>query len=260
VAKPKTGPKILFLDIETAPNVVWSWGVYEENAIAVKEHWYVLSFAAKWRGAKKMIVKGLCSYPGYHSGSDCESDLLTDIHKLLDEADIMVAHNGRSFDIKKINARLIDFLFCPPSPYKVVDTKADLKKVASFASNKLNWLSKQLFREGKTLEHHDWKLWQGCMEGDKKSWKAMLEYNAHDVELLEQLYEALSPWLPQPNAALWGKGDVQCVNPACGSTDIQWRGVQKAVTRSYQRFQCQKCGAWGRVTHSDGGAQVTVVR
>lgn len=251
------GPKILLVDIETAPDVVWTWGVYQENAIAVKEHWYILSFAYKWFGKGKVKVKGLCDYPGYKKGNDCETKLMVELHALLDEADIVVAHNGRAFDVKKINARLIDMGFDPPSPYKSVCTKADLKRVAMFSSNKLNWLSKQLGIGEKLLEQHDWDLWEGCMNGDRKKWAVMKRYNAHDVELLEELYIKISAWIQQPNGALWHDGIV-CPNPSCGSKRVQSRGTQVAQTRKYRRYQCQDCGKWFRGTKSIKGESAEV--
>lgn len=252
-------PSILFIDIETAPDVVWTWGVYQENAIAVKEHWYVLSFAAKWRGVGgKILVRGLDDYPGYKGGNSTEKRLLEDVHQLLNDADIVVAHNGADFDVRKLNARFIAHGMTPPSPFKVVDTKRDLVKVAKFSSNRLNWLSKQLGIGQKTLEHQDWKLWEGCMKGDAKCWRAMKVYNRHDVVLLRELYEILAPWLEQPNAGVWNSGIV-CSNPACASRHLQKRGVYRAKTRVYQRYQCQKCGAWSRDVRSASGTSVTPV-
>lgn len=254
-------PNTLFIDIETAPDVVWTWGVYQANAIAVKEHWYVLSFAAKWRGERgAIIVKGLDDYPGYKGGDSTEKDLLQDIHDLLDKADIVVAHNGADFDVRKLNARFIYHGMTPPSPYRVVDTKRDLTKVARFSSNRLNWLSKQLGTGEKTMEHHDWKLWEGCMDGDAKSWRAMKVYNRHDVVLLQELYEILAPWIEQPNAAMWGSDyRPSCANPACGSRKLEKRGFARAKTRIYQKYQCKDCGAWTRDVKciKEGSAKVT---
>ena len=63
------GGNIFLLDIETQPLVIYSWGVYEENAIEVKEQWQLLSFSAKWLGGKQ-ITKGLCDYKGYRPGGN----------------------------------------------------------------------------------------------------------------------------------------------------------------------------------------------
>jgi len=233
-------PKILLLDIETAPDVTWSWGVYQTNAIAVKEDWYILSYAAKWLDGNKITVRALDDYGNYRGGNSTESSLLTDMWKLLDEADIVVAHNGASFDLKRVNARLIYHNFRPYSPVKVVDTKRDLKKVACFSSNRLNWLCKQFKIGQKTMEHQDFAMWQGCMDGERKAWKKMKEYNKHDVVLLEELYYKISPWIPQPD---FRNGSDRCPKPDCGSRNLTKKGQVLAFTRIYQGLMCNQCGA-----------------
>jgi hypothetical protein len=247
-------PKILFLDIETAPDVVWVWGVYQQNAISVKENWYILSYAAKWRGDRDVMVRGLCDLEGYRGGSDLEYDLIREIWEFLDEADIVIAHNGADFDVKKINAKFIEHGMDPPSPYKVVDTKRDLVRVAKFSSHRLDWLSKQ-FQLGSKIPT-DFSIWEGCMRGDLHSWRKMLEYNAHDVALLEKLYDRINPWIDQPNAANYNE-DLVCVNPGCGSKDVVKRGFSYAKTRVYQRYRCNKCGTWSRSVNSVCGTKVT---
>ena len=37
--------KILFYDLETSPNVSYTWGKWEQNVIAFKKEWELLSFA-----------------------------------------------------------------------------------------------------------------------------------------------------------------------------------------------------------------------
>lgn len=248
-------PSILFLDIETAPDVVWTWGVYQANAISVKEHWYVLSFAAKWHGEKGVLVRGLNDYRGYVDGRGCEDQLLADVWGLLNKADIVVAHNGADFDVKKLNAKFIEHGFVPPSPYKVVDTKRDLVRVAKYSSHRLDWLAKQ-FKLGKKMVT-DFSLWEGCMQGNPEAWRKMKEYNKHDVTLLEKLYNMIAPWIDQPNAGVYSDKPNVCPNPACGSQKLQKRGFSRAKTRIYQRYQCFECGTWSRSTNSVGGVKVT---
>lgn len=248
-------PTILFLDIETTPDVVWVWGVYQQNAIAVKEHWYVLSFAAKWMGSRNIVVNGLDDYKGYKGGESTERMLLRDVHQLLSMADIVVAHNGRDFDVRKLNARFIAHGMQPPSPYKVIDTKNDLVMVAKFSSNRLNWLCEQL-GIGRKLDHEGFRMWEGCMNGESKWWNKMKRYNKHDIVLLEELYNILAPWIPQPNAGVYS-GSHCCPNPACASKDLEKRGMSRSKTRIYQRYQCRKCGTWSRDVKSQGGTTIT---
>jgi hypothetical protein len=240
--------KILFLDIETRPDLVYTWGVYEQNAISVKEHWGLLSFSAKWRGGRR-ITKGLDDYPGYRKGNLDDTKMTHEIHALLDAADMVVAHNGAAFDMRKLNARFIERGLTPPSPYHVVDTKKEVRRVAAFSSNKLDWLSQQL-ELGHKLIHQGWTLWFDCMAGKPSAWKTMKRYNKHDVVLLERLYTLLAPWMRQPNANLYTKDEkMRCTNPICGSLRLENRGMQHNKTRSYTRYRCRDCGKYVRATN-----------
>jgi hypothetical protein len=46
-------------------------------------------------------------------------------------------------------------------------------------------------------------------------------------------------------------GTVGC--PRCGHTKVQSRGIHRAITRTYRRFQCQnpKCMGWFRLQNCD---------
>jgi hypothetical protein len=169
----------------------------------------------------------------------------------LEEADVVVAHNGVDFDMKVINSRFLFHGIKPPAPYKVVDTKREAKKVARFNSNKLDDLG-GLLGEGKKIKT-DFDLWLGCINGDKASWNKMVKYNKQDVLLLEKVYMRLRPWMnSHPNLALTNP-KAKCGK--CGSAHIQWRGTAVTTTRSYARFQCQDCGGWGRATKATGKQQ-----
>jgi hypothetical protein len=245
------------LDVETQPDLVWVWRVYESNALDVKEHWQLLSFSAKWFGTRVHVTKGLPDYRGYKPGGD-DRLLVKELHGLLDEADIVIAHNGVDFDLKKITARFIAHGMQPPSPYKIIDTKRTIKQVAGFSSNKLDWLCGQLGL-GRKMEHQGFPLWKGCAAGDAAAWRKMKRYNRHDVRLLGDLYALISPWIRQPNAALY-HGDERCVNPACGSDDLHvYPRLYYANTRAYRRFQCNRCGKWARATISERAPKALTV-
>jgi DNA polymerase elongation subunit (family B) len=205
----------------------------------------MLSYSAEWYDSHRRVTRTLFDLPDYKPGCG-DRKLALEVWKLLDEADIVVAHNGANFDVKKLNARFIAHGMRPPSPYKVVDTKREVKKVAAFSSNKLDWLCNQLEIGAKLEKPDGFQMWLDCIAGDEKAWKRMKEYNSHDIDLLRDLYQDIAPWITQPNAAVWSKDGACCVNPACGSTRIHWRGKAKNRTMEYERFQCQDCGKWGR--------------
>lgn len=234
-------PRILHIDIETFPNLAYIWGVYEQNALSLERSTIVASFSAKWHGGKQ-ITKALPDYPLYEKDSFDDSALLRDIWALLDEADIAVAHNGDQFDFKKLNARFIKIGLLPPSPYQTVDTLKIARKHFRFESNKLDELGKFLGL-GEKVTHTGFKLWQGCMKGDERSWKLMKKYNAQDVKLLEAVYLRFLPWIKNhPNRAAYDPSGMCC--PKCGSSKLQARGELVSLAGRKKRYQCTSCGGW----------------
>lgn len=240
-------PKVLIYDIETAPNLGYYFNLYQEgNIIETLKDWYMLSFAYKWLGEKKIYVKSLPDYKTYKKDKENDVELIKDLWELFDQADIVIAHNGNSFDQKKSSARFIKHNLLPPSPYKEIDTKLVAKRYFKFDSNKLDDLG-QYLGVGRKLPTTGKATWLGCMSGDMKSWAVMCKYNIQDVVLLEKVYEKLKPWMRNhPNmAVLSGKIDG-C--PICSSIRVQKRGVwfKKGVNKliEIQKYQCVDCGGW----------------
>src|ERR1700688_4966752 len=99
--------KILLLDIETSPNLGWVWGKYQQDIIKFNKEWFILCFAAKWLDQSQIITKRLPDYNLYKKDSENDREVVRALWELLDEADVVVAHNGDEFDIKKINARIV---------------------------------------------------------------------------------------------------------------------------------------------------------
>jgi hypothetical protein len=206
--------------------VSYTWGLYEQNVIKRLKTFTILSVAYQWLGEKTQVIA--CD-------NLIEKQLLTKLHKLLDEAEIVVAHNGDSFDIKKINARFITHKFTPPSPYKTVDTKKVAKSVAAFDSNSLNNLGIDM-DEGEKIKHRGFDMWEGCMAGTKRDWADMKRYNKKDVDLLARIYMRLRPWMKTH--------PLEFEACRCGSAKAQSRGTRRTKKSTYHRLQCLDCGAW----------------
>lgn len=251
-----TSPKILVLDIETAPVLGNVWGLWQQNLglNQIKQDWYILSFCAKWLGNNEII------YEDQAKAVDIEDDyeLLVKLHKLLDEADFVIAHNGKKFDIKKINARLITKGFKPYSPVTVIDTLLEVRKVAAFTSNKLEWLTETLCTE-KKLKHSKFpgfELWKQCLMGNRAAWREMRLYNVQDVISLEELYLKLRPWMEgHPNLATFDSPDEPTC-PKCGGNHLNAKGYRYTVASKYVRYQCQDCGGWSRGRYTINEASV----
>lgn len=234
-------PRVLLFDIETAPMLAWTWERFETNVIGVVSETYMLCFAYKWLGEHRVHTCALPDYPGYPKDRTNDGKLVRDLWRVMDEADIVIAHNGDSFDIKKVNARFLVHGLNAPDPFKSVDTLKVARRHFRFDSNKLNDLGGYL-GVGKKLPHTGFDLWRRCMAGDPSAWRVMRRYNAQDVRLLERVYLKLRSWdKSHPNLTLYS-GVAGC--PTCQSPHIQRRGVNVSKVTVSPRFQCQDCGTW----------------
>ncbi|MHA6907390.1 ribonuclease H-like domain-containing protein [Ralstonia pseudosolanacearum] len=241
-----TKARTLLLDIETAPILANVWRTWKENVgmDQIRADWYILSFSAKWLGAKRVM------YFDQSKAKDIEDDtfLMRKLHELLNEADIVVAHNGRRFDLKKINARLIVKGFPPPSPYVIVDTLEIAKRHFAFTSNRLAYLTDTLCTE-KKLAHAKFPgfmLWKECLAGNKEAWREMRTYNIQDVVSLEELYLKLRPWAEgHPNVANFDEPEHPAC-PKCGSENVIQKGHRHTQVGRYVRYRCNDCGGWAR--------------
>ena len=164
--------------------------------------------------------------------------------KLLDESDLVIAHNGDKFDIRKINARFLYWNFGPPSPYKTIDTKKVAKKYFAMLSNKQDDIGEFLGTGRKIKTDKD--LWLDCVRGDKEALRKMKEYNAQDILLLEKNYLKLRPWISNHFPVV--RDRVGC--PKCGSENIQRRGYACNKSTTYHQIYCNDCRGWSRTAYN----------
>jgi hypothetical protein len=234
-------PRIILIDIETAPSLGYVWGKWEQNVIQFKDDWYILSFAFKWLDNKKVHVRALPDYQSFKKNPSDDKNLVYELWELFNEADIIIAHHGDGFDIKKSNARFVFHGFSPPSPYKSIDTLKVARRYFKFDSNKLDDLA-QYLKIGRKKSHSGKNTWLGCMMGDMKAWDIMKTYNAHDIVLLEEIYLRLRAWATtHPNLDSFTKNG-NC--PTCQSFKIQRRGWNVTKTGRRHRLHCRTCGSW----------------
>lgn len=230
--------RILFLDIETSPNLAYVWGLFKQNIAInqIEESTEMLCFGARWYGEKKVIFKSV-----HHDGKQA---MLEEVHRLLDEADVLVGWNSKAFDSKHLKRELLENGMLPPSPYKEMDLMLAVKSQFKFPSNKLDYVA-QTLGVGAKVQHSGFDLWKRCMAGESKAWAEMKKYQVQDVNLLIDLYEKLKPWIPShPNRPLHDGLETGCV--VCASQNLQRRGNAISASGTYQRYQCQDCGKWQR--------------
>lgn len=245
-----TSAKILTIDIESSPLESWTWGIWDQNVglEQIKTEWTILSFAAKWLG-KREIIYADTSGRGESKVRD-DKPLMGTIWKLLDEADIIVAQNGKRFDVRKMNARLIMHGYGPPSPYRVIDTLLVARKYFAFTSQKLAWTSKYLTDAPKS-EHKafpGFELWVECLKDNPKAWAEMKKYNIQDVRATEKVYLKQRPWIEgHPNLGVYDSSE-QHMCPKCGSGHVIKSKARISVKQqgAYMQYVCRNCGGYSR--------------
>lgn len=234
--------KILIIDLETAPKLAYVWRFYKENISPkqVKEHGQILSYAAKWLNSDQMMYGDTQTQP--------ESVIVREILSLLSEADVVVAHNAKKFDIPMVKGRALILGMKPPSPFKVVDTLIEARNHFLMPSNSLEYLADVLgcAKKDSHKEFPGFELWKECLAGNPKAWEEMKAYNIQDVETLEEVYLKMRPYMSShPNLGVLNDEEVnQC--PKCGGTHLVWRGYATTNVGKYRRFVCNDCGGWGR--------------
>lgn len=229
----------LMLDIETAPHKVYAWGLWDQNIALnqIVEPGYTLCWAAKWYGKKGVVFDSV-----HKSGAKA---MLERIHSLISEADAVIHYNGTKFDMPTLNGEFLKHGLKPPPPYAQIDLLTTARRQFKLASNKLDYVA-QYLDVGAKIQHKGMTLWHECMEGDDKAWRQMERYNKQDVLLLEDVYNAMLPWIKtHPNVGLFDDSPrPACVN--CGSYNLERRGKCRTASQIYHRFQCRDCGKWNR--------------
>lgn len=249
------GAKILMVDIETTPNLVWAFDIWNQN-IGINQieiPTSILCFAAQWYGSDNMEF-----YSQWEHGQE---RMIAEAWRLLNEADIVVHYYGSRFDVPHLNREFLQAGFLPPAPFKQIDLKVAVSRRFKFTSNKLQFLSEVLGLEGKE-EHEGFNLWSKVINIFDK-WPAVIQedakarmesYNKRDVELLSEVYDVLLPWIPgHPHLWLY-EGCGGC--PTCGADALVPAGFATTRLSIFKQFRCTECGKYFRNSRRERGVTI----
>lgn len=241
---PASGAKILFLDIELKPLLVYTFGIWDQKIAPnqIKEDWSIISWAAKWLHGPAIFQMDLKGARDHNR----DKVILAPLWRLLNEADVVVTQNGISFDEKKINARFIKHDIEPVAPFKSIDTKRLAKKRFGFTSNSLEYMNDflNIRPKKKSKKFPGMELWIECLKNNEEAWDEMARYNVDDVLATEALYKRLKPWGINVDLNLYRpKSAFAC---SCGSKRFERRGYAYTASGKWQRLQCREasCRAW----------------
>ena len=243
-------PKILHYDIETSLAKSYhfqQWKVDLSQKQKIQES-HLLSHAWAWGDGEVvgsvLTVEEMLNHDPERLVLECWS--------LLDNCDILVAHNGKRFDVKKVNSYFLQYGMPPPSPYKVIDTLLIAKAKFALPFNSLAYLAEFLNVEQK-IDTGGINLWIRCDKGDPEALQSMLEYNMGDITTLRGVYNNLISWSnDNVNVALYSDHGSSC--PHCASDDVSLINGKYAYTaaQKYSVYRCNECGAVLRSKTKEG--------
>ena len=236
-------PKILLIDIETAPAHGRFWQPFKTTIqhYQVTKPWFMICWASMWLGQDNVISD--CVTPKEAINRD-DKRVSESVWGLINEADVLIAHNLVKFDRRKLYARFIQNKLPKPKDARLIDTLTQAQKQFAFLYHKLDYLNSIFSLRMK--EDTDYQLWIDCEAGETEALAYMLHYCESDIKALEDLYITLRPWMTShPNLGLYVDDDNPMC-PHCMSTKIIEDGVYTTNVSMFVAYRCLKCGATPR--------------
>ncbi len=246
--KQERPANIVLLDIETLPGEYYAFDPKVEYLSPDKQikDWSISCWSAK-RLFDSEIMGEVVTYKEAFNRED--ASILPGIWKLMDDADVVIYHNGRKFDKKKLYSKFVEHRMPPPSKFLDVDTYRVAKDVFGWSYNRLDELGKKFGIGSKIKMHFD--DWKQCLTNNKSAGEYlenMLTYCKNDIApLLEDVYLTMLPYIPNhPNMNIYSDTD-QDLCKHCGSTQLNWGGKSYPTPSGlWESWRCNSCGSTGR--------------
>jgi len=264
MSKKTKKPRIILWDLETLPDPkqiyknVPSIGAWPGRTFKA-ELQSVMCFGYKVYGEKRTHCINAWDFKDWKKDRHNDKQLVTMARDILNEADAIVTHNGKSFDYKVLNTRLAKHGLAPLPKKLHIDTKIVAKRGLSLYSNSLANVAKFFGVADKMTFNNKWGMWEriAFKEETKKDLKVMSDYCKMDVIVLEAIYDKLRPHATSiPNYNIFDKSEEGRKCPNCGSDKLHKHGTKVTPTKIYQRYLCQSCGTTSRTDTKDKNAKV----
>ncbi len=241
----RTDIKRLYFDLETSPNIVYSWNVgYKlnisyENIIRERS---IICICYKWEGDDKVYSLK------WENGDD--RNMVYQFYNIVLRADELIGHNGDQYDLRWFRTRCLFHGISNFPEIKSIDTLKVSRNKFRFNSNRLDYIGQFLSLGKKT--HTDFSLWKDItMNNDKKALKQMVDYCCNDVLLLEKVYKKLEGYTKHKTHAGLLKGKGKCSCPGCASTNTTVsKSIISAMGIEKKQMKCNNCGRYFTISKS----------
>jgi len=234
----------LFIDIETSPNIVFSWSTGYKTFIdyqnIIRER-SIICICYKW--ADEKAVKFL-----KWDGKQNDKSMVAKIISVLNEADEVIGHNIEQFDLPWIRTRAMFHGIRTNPHYKCVDTLKYSRMKMYLNSNKLDYLARYLGVGCKIKT--EFALWKKiALYNDKKALAKMIKYCKMDVLLLERVYDKLAEHMAAQTHAGVMAGSDKWTCPHCGSANVHAEKTRVSALGSVKhQMQCNVDGRYYTVS------------
>lgn len=244
--------KIAVLDIERIAGLaeVWDFAPKFIRPEQFREPPRTVCLAWKWLGEDQIHFAS--------EWDDTHEGMVRKAHTVLDEADYIVGWNSKRFDIRHLKSHFLEYGISPPSSHVDIDLMLNLKREFEFLYNRMAYIADVLGMDGKDKTPPGmWRDLRSDSPGVRARARAAMEkYNRRDVELTEEMYHLMLPWLKGINLNLFRDPEDGPCCTNCGSTNYRLKGTRPSLTRLYQRIRCNDCGKWGQYSKSIQSSQI----
>jgi hypothetical protein len=230
--------RILTIDIErmkgTAEVEFWDLGDFKNRRIHADDvtAWpRTICAAWKWHGSAKV------SFAAEWLEGGAEG-LARATWEAYDQADIVVGHNLRRFDTRKLRGGWLELGLPEPSPWKTVDTLTVAREFG-YESNTLDALCRRLGIPAKT-DRYDVETARAACAGDRAAQRKITAYNKGDVVATEGLYDFFRGHMPS-HPHVGTSSEPRCNQ--CGSAALVLQPEPyRAQSLAYPLYRCGNCG------------------
>lgn len=244
-------PEIILFDLETLPDLeqalkVWCQLSNYPGKTLRATITSVICAGYKYLGEKQTHCINAWDFPEWKKDKNNDKQVVKALYDVLSTADAVVTHNGKRFDWKYLQTRLMKHGLPPLHHIPHIDTKELASRNLFSFNNRLGYIGDWLTQDTK-LNHEGWDMWVDVYNDKARAKKMMTKYCKQDVLLLEKVFKKLMPFATNiPNHNLWVDKDEK-VCPSCGSKKLKSYGLRHTKTRSYRRYRCMNCNSFMRV-------------
>lgn len=224
-------PKVVLFDIE-ASNLAANFGfVFCVGYMELND-------------AKPKIISIRDDKKSFKKDPTNDRSVIEAVRPILEDADVIVAHYGKKFDVPFLQTRCYEHGIKPLNLPTLIDTWHTARYTMKFNSNRLDTVNRSLPGTATLAQKTpiDNKSWVRGPSGHLPSLKEIEHHCYMDILVLKNSYLGLRPYmLNHPHLGkIIDPRSESC--PQCGSHKLQKHGIRATARGMSQRWRCLDCG------------------